>query len=196
MIHSIRGRLKEKTPASMVVDVGGISFRIGIPLSTFDRLSEINHQVEVFTYLNVREDALDLYGFLTEDELSLFKMLIGITKIGPKLALGILSGTTPEEFKRRIIEDDVGALTTLPGIGPKTAKRIIVELKEKFIPTDIEQIVGIRGQVTEEFDHALTALVSLGLSRGQGYRILSEMRRKGEFEGGVERIIKVALSKV
>jgi len=178
------------------VDVGGISFRIGIPLSTFDRLSEINHQVEVLTYLNVREDALDLYGFLTEDELSLFKMLIGITKIGPKLALGIISGTTPEDFKRRIIEDDVGALTTLPGIGTKTAKRIIVELKEKFIPTDIEQIVGFRDQVTEEFDQALTALVSLGLSRGQGYRILSEMRQKGELEGGVERIIKVALSKV
>jgi len=196
LIHSIQGRLKEKTPTSIVVDVGGISFRIGIPLSTFDRLSEINHQVEVLTYLNVREDALDLYGFLTEDELSLFKMLIGITKIGPKLALGIISGTTPEDFKRRIIEDDVGALTTLPGIGTKTAKRIIVELKEKFIPTDIEQIVGFRDQVTEEFDQALTALVSLGLSRGQGYRILSEMRQKGELEGGVERIIKVALSKV
>jgi len=179
-----------------VIDIGGISFQVGIPIPTFEKLPEINHQVELLTYLNVREDALELYGFLTKEELSLFKMLIGITKIGPKIALGIMSGTTPEEFKRRIITDDVGALSTLPGIGPKTARRIIVELKEKLVPTDIEQMISAQGTISEEFDQALAALVSLGLSRGDGFKILSEMKRKGEFEGGVEEIVRVALSKV
>ena len=196
MIHSIRGHLIEKTPTRVVIDVGGISFQIGIPLSTFDKLPGINHQVEVLTYLNVREDALELYGFKTEEERVLFKMLIGITKIGPKLALGIMSGTTPDEFKRRIVSGDEGALTALPGIGLKTAKRIIVELKEKFVPTDIELLMSSQDTVPDEFEKALSALVSLGLSRGVGFRILSEMKRKDEFEGGVEQIIKVALTKV
>ncbi|MFQ6673977.1 MAG: Holliday junction branch migration protein RuvA, partial [Fidelibacterota bacterium] len=137
MIHSVRGKLKEKAPTTLVIDIGGLALRMGIPMSTFDRLPHEGDEVQVLTYLNVREDALELYGFYSDDELSLFKMLIGITKIGPKLAIGILSGTTPEEFKRRIIAGDVGALTALPGIGQKTAKRIIIELKEKFVTSSI-----------------------------------------------------------
>lgn len=179
-----------------MVDVGGIAFRIAIPISIFDGLPEVDDQVEILTYLNVREDALDLYGFSTDDELSLFKMLIGITKIGPKLAIGIMSGTTPDEFKRRIVADDVGALTTLPGIGPKTAKRIIVELKEKFITPEIDRLLGMGEAESVEFGDALFALSSLGLSRSTAFKILSEMKRNGEFEGGLEQIVRVALTKV
>lgn len=179
----------------MVLDVGGLSFRVTIPIPTYDRLPDVNKQVEILTYLNVREDALDLYGFVSEDELSLFKMLIGITKIGPKLAIGIISGTTPEDFRRRIITDDVDALTALPGIGPKTARRIIVELKEKFVTADVEGIMRAGDVISDEFGDALSALASLGFPRANAFKILTEMKRDGEFEGGLEKIIRLALSK-
>ena len=195
MIHSIRGKLKEKSPTQVVVEVGGVSFRIAVPVPTFDRLPEASKEVELLTYLNVREDSLDLYGFITEDELSLFKLLISVNKIGPKLAMGIISATTPDEFKRRIIADDVGALTTLPGIGPKTAKRIIVELKEKFVTTDMEKLLGSTETGSDEFNDALAVLTSLGFSRVDAYRVLTNMKKSGEFEGGVEKIVRVALTK-
>ncbi|MFQ6675447.1 MAG: Holliday junction branch migration protein RuvA [Fidelibacterota bacterium] len=195
MIRSIRGRLKEKTPTSVVLDVGGIAFSITIPIPTFDALPEMGQEAEVLTYLNVREDALELYGFHTEEELAMFRLLIGITKIGPKVAIGILSGTTPEEFRRRIVAGDVGALMALPGIGPKTAKRIIVELKEKFVTTEIEELVELGEERSEEFDTALAALASMGYSRSEGFRVLMEMKRNGELKGDLEDIIKKALSR-
>ncbi|MEE9167460.1 MAG: Holliday junction branch migration protein RuvA [Candidatus Neomarinimicrobiota bacterium] len=195
MIHSIKGRIKEKTPTSVVLDLGGLSFHITIPLPTYDKLPEVNQPVEILTYLNVREDALDLYGFLSKDELALFKMLIGVTKIGPKLAVGILSGATPDDFKRRIVSDDVDALTALPGIGPKTARRIIVELKEKFVPTDFERMVGAAEEESDDFNDALSALSSLGIPRSRAFKILSRMRQDGEFKGNLESIVRMALSK-
>ncbi|MFQ6616368.1 MAG: Holliday junction branch migration protein RuvA [Fidelibacterota bacterium] len=195
MIHSIRGRLREKSPTSMVLEVGGIGFFITIPLSTFDALPETGQEGEVLIHLNVREDALDLYGFYSEEELALFRHLIGVTKIGPKLAIGILSGTSPEEFKRRIVAGDVGALVALPGIGPKTAKRIIVELKEKFVPTDIDELIGVGEGAEGEFETAMAALATMGYSRSEAFRVLTDMKRNGEFEGEVEDIVKRALSK-
>ena len=183
-------------PTFMVVDVGGISFILAIPISTFDRLPSVGDEVEVLTYMNVRDDAIELYGFYTAEERDLFKMLIGISKIGPKSAVGILSGTTPDDFKRRIIAGDVGALTALPGIGPKTAKRIIVELKEKFVVESEDRFVsGIGEFEPSEFEEALIALTSLGYSRGEVFKVLSEMKRKDEFKGDMEQIIKIALSK-
>ncbi len=179
----------------MVLDLGGLSFHITIPLPTYDKLPEVNQPVEILTYLNVREDALDLYGFLSKDELALFKMLIGVTKIGPKLAVGILSGATPDDFKRRIVSDDVDALTALPGIGPKTARRIIVELKEKFVPTDFERMVGAAEEESDDFNDALSALSSLGIPRSRAFKILSRMRQDGEFKGNLESIVRMALSK-
>lgn len=195
MIHSIRGRLKEKSPTSLVIDVGGIAFRITIPIPTFDVLPETGQEVEVLTYLNVREDALELYGFHSQEELTMFRHLIGVTKIGPKLAIGILSGTTADEFRRRIIAGDVGALVALPGIGPKTAKRIIIELKEKFVTTEIEELVQAGEELAEEFETALAALASMGYSRTEAYRVLTDMKRRGEFEGDLEDIVKRALSR-
>lgn len=180
-----------------MIDVGGISLHIFVSVPTYDHMSEAGAEVEVITYLNVREDALELYGFYSQEELELFKMLIGITKIGPKLAIGILSGASPGEFKRRIIAGDVAALTALPGIGPKTAKRIIVELKEKFVTVEgLDEILKEDDALSDEFADALAALTALGFSRVQGFKVLTGMRKDGQLEGGLEEIVKSALTKL
>ncbi|HIA85651.1 MAG TPA: Holliday junction branch migration protein RuvA [Candidatus Marinimicrobia bacterium] len=195
MIENVKGKLISKTPTTAIVEVGGVSLSIAISISTFDRLPDQYKEVSLKTYLNVREDALELYGFNSIVERSLFLMLIGISGIGPKMGINILSGTTAEEFKNRIITGDVEALTALPGIGPKTAKRIIVELKEKFVDSDLTDIPGGIGGVPSEFEDAMAALTSLGFKRNEAFRTLSEMKRKGEFKGELEDIIKTAISR-
>ncbi|HIB95686.1 MAG TPA: Holliday junction branch migration protein RuvA [Candidatus Marinimicrobia bacterium] len=196
MIHSLRGKVKSKSATNVVVDVRGVAFYVVLSVPTADRLPKVGEEVEIRTYLKVREDAMELYGFGDEDELTLFKMLIGISKIGPKLAMGILSGASPDEFKRRIVAGDVAALTALPGIGSKTAKRIIVELKDKFVVTGDDDVMTLDGEVPDQFADALATLTALGFHRSDGFRVLSDMQRKDQLSGDVEEIVKIALTKL
>ena len=196
MIHSLRGKVKSKSATNVVVDVRGVAFYVVLSVPTADRLPKVGEEVEIRTYLKVREDAMELYGFGDEDELILFKMLIGISKIGPKLAMGILSGASPDEFKRRIVAGDVAALTALPGIGSKTAKRIIVELKDKFVVTGDDDVMTLDGEVPDQFADALATLTALGFHRSDGFRVLSDMLRKDQLSGDVEEIVKIALTKL
>ena len=196
MIHSLRGKVKSKSATNVVVDVRGVAFYVVLSVPTADRLPKVGEEVEIRTYLKVREDAMELYGFGDEDELTLFKMLIGISKIGPKLAMGILSGASPDEFKRRIVAGDVAALTALPGIGSKTAKRIIVELKDKFVVPGDDDVMTLDGEVPDQFADALATLTALGFHRSDGFRVLSDMQRKDQLSGDVEEIVKIALTKL
>ena len=196
MIHSLRGKVKSKSATNVVVDVRGVAFYVVLSVPTADRLPKVGEEVEIRTYLKVREDAMELYGFGDEDELTLFKMLIGISKIGPKLAMGILSGASPDEFKRRIVAGDMAALTALPGIGSKTAKRIIVELKDKFVVTGDDDVMTLDGEVPDQFADALATLTALGFHRSDGFRVLSDMQRKDQLSGDVEEIVKIALTKL
>ena len=196
MIHSLRGKVKSKSATEVVVDVSGVAFYVVLSVPTADNLPKVGEEVEIRTYLNVREDAMELYGFGDEEELTLFKMLIGISKIGPKVAMGILSGTNPGEFKKRIVAGDVVALTALPGIGPKTAKRIIVELKDKFVVTGDDDMMTLDGKVPDQFADALATLTALGFHRSDGFRVLSNMQRKDQLSGNVEDIVKIALTKL
>ena len=196
MIHSLRGKVKSKSATNVVVDVRGVAFYVVLSVPTADRLPKVGEEVEIRTYLKVREDAMELYGFGDEDELTLFKMLIGISKIGPKLAMGILSGASPDEFKRRIVAGDVASLTALPGIGSKTAKRIIVELKDKFVVTGDDDVMTLDGEVSDQFADALATLTALGFHRSDGFRVLSDMQRKDQLSGDVEEIVKIALTKL
>ena len=196
MIHSLRGKVKSKSATNVVVDVRGVAFYVVLSVPTADRLPKVGEEGEIRTYLNVREDAMELYGFGDEEELTLFKMLIGISKIGPKLAMGILSGASPDEFKRRIVAGDVAALTALPGIGSKTAKRIIVELKDKFVVTGDDDVMTLDGEVPDQFADALATLTALGFHRSDGFRVLSDMQRKDQLSGDVEEIVKIALTKL
>ena len=132
MIASIHGTLIAKSPTEVVIDTGAIAYTISIPLSTYTTLGNLNSAVTLLTYLHVREDVLALYGFSSEEERSIFRLLISVSGIGPRMGQTILSGITVPDLKHHIISGDLGALTTIPGVGKKLAERLIVELRDKI----------------------------------------------------------------
>lgn len=132
MISYIKGNLETKNIDSIVVDVGGIGYKIYMSATSIDRIGEINNTVKVYTYMRVREDDVSLFGFCTNEELKMFEQLIGVSGIGAKVALTILSNISPSSFALAIISGDVNVLKGLPGIGAKTAQRMILELKDKM----------------------------------------------------------------
>ena len=196
MINSIQGTVKAKSATNVVIDIGGISLEITISVPTGNLLPDIGKRLDLRTYLNVREDALELYGFSGESELELFKMLIKISKIGPKLAMGIISGASPDEFKRRIITGDVASLKTIPGIGPKMAKRIIVELKERLVEQTDDYDIPNDGGSPEYLMDAVGALTSLGFNRSDAFRVLKKMQKEGKVSEKIEDMVKMALAEL
>ena len=132
MIAFLRGRVLDKQPNRIIVDVSGVGYDVHVPLSTFYEVGEDGAEVALRVYTHVREDALQLYGFLTDLERQLFERLIGISGIGPKLAIAVLSGMDSREADRRVQRADVARLTGIPGIGKKTAERIVLELKDRL----------------------------------------------------------------
>ncbi len=167
MIDSLRGKLTYKSPTYIRVDVNGVGYGLSIPVSTYNSLGDIDNDISLFTYLHVREDILRLYGFKTEDELANFKLLISVTLIGPQLALGILSSLSSDELKRAILRDDFNKLDSVPGVGKKTAQRIIIELKEKISPVGemLDNEVVLNEKETSLVEEAVRALISLGCSK-------------------------------
>ncbi len=196
MIDSIAGTLKQKTPGVAIVDVHGMRLKISITVNTYERLPELGNSVELLTYLHVREDILALYGFHSEAQRELFMLLTGISGIGPRSAIGILSGIGVEEFKNRIISGDVKALTVIPGIGPKTAKRIIIELKEKFVDVEDDFPTGI--MITPEHktlaNDTIAALQALGYKRSQAQQAVQRLEKSRDLTGSLEDIIRKALT--
>jgi len=197
LIATIEGRLQSKDANRIVVEVSGIGFELFVPVRLIDSLGELGSIVRLYTYLYVREDNLSLYGFLTEQDRRMFLLLISVSGVGPKVALAVLSVTDSEELSRLIYEEKVRNLTSFPGIGKKTAERIVLELKDKL---EMEKLVGgkgvvektkIRGDVYEE---ALAALASLGISAPNAERVLSRIDTDALADGyGVEDIVKEAL---
>lgn len=198
MIDSIKGILKTKEPTFLVIDIGGISLRLHNSVNAYEKLPEVGSSVELPTYLHVREDILDLYGFKNEEEREIFLHLISISGIGPRMALTILSGASASDVKNRIISEDVDSLIVIPGIGLKTAKRIIVELKEKFVAIADVDISGLAGSDAEskEIKDVLQVLVSLGYKHYQAQAVLKKLKKDNELEGNLEDIIKKALAKM
>jgi Holliday junction DNA helicase RuvA len=194
MFDSIQGRLVHKDPTTGVVDVSGLRFRLHLTVSTYEKLPSVGDTVELLTYLHVREDILELYAFHSQEERDLFLLLNTISGIGPRSAMTILSGTNPAEFKRRIVSGDVKSLTIIPGIGPKTAKRIIVELKEHFVEAEAEEIgIALPEEMHDLASDAIHALMALGFKRGPIHQVLRQLEHKGELTGSIEDIIKKAL---
>ena len=199
LIDSISGILFGKNPTEAVIDIGGIRFRVNISIATYESLPDLSEQVEILTYLHVKDDILDLYGFRDLSERSLFMNLNMVSGIGPRSAMNILSGTNPEEFKKQIVAGDVKSLTVIPGIGAKTAKRIIVELKEKF-EADTSKNDNL-GFIDDNIDSDLinnvsSALQSLGYKQAQINNTIKELDKLGEFSGTIEEVIRKALSKM
>lgn len=195
MFSYLHGKLIEKSPTEVVIDVNGVGYLLNISLTTYEKLNSLQNDVKVFTYLHVREDALQLFGFTTESERNMFKLLITISGIGPKMAQGILSGMNPEELKTLIQNGNIAALTSIQGIGRKTAERLVVELRDKIGKTEIEIIDRtFSGVQLKMRDDALNALISLGYNRSTAEQAIRQVLKESSGrELTVEEIIKFAL---
>ncbi len=196
MIYQISGNLIAKHKDFVVIEVSGIGFKITSTTNTINTI-KLEQKILLHTYLHVREDALDLYGFHSTLEREVFLLLIGISGIGPKIAITILSGILPDELKDKIISGDIASLTSIPGVGAKTAKRIIVELKDKF--TKIEEgSLGFSDKLNSKlYDDALNALLSLGYSSQQSKQVLDHIANgKDDNKQNIETIIKTALKRL
>ena len=193
MIALLRGRLLEKQPHRVVVDVGGVGYDVFVPLSTFYGLSEVGGEVVLRVHTHVREDALVLYGFTSRLEQELFERLIGVSGIGPKVALAVLSGIEPAELIGAIERQDVARLTAIPGVGKKTSERIVLELKDR-LPRPPAPVVAAGGQLTGTGlrDDLLSALINLGYHRPLAEKAV-ESAIRGMPEGDFERTLRQAL---
>ena len=198
MIDSIKGILNKKDPTHAIIDVGGVRFSINVTLSTYEKLGDVESSIELLTYLNVREDIMELYGFFDNHERYMFKLLTSINGIGPKSALNILSGTSPNAFKNNIINGDIASLTSISGIGAKTAKRIIIELKDKFTDSGESVDLGFQLDTDEKdiIDDVIKVLLSLGYNRNAIDKAVSEIITKEVIKYDLESIIKMTLKKL
>lgn len=175
MYNYIRGTLVHKGKDTVVLDNHGIGWNISVPATVLSSLHSLNEEVKLFTYLSVREDNLQLYGFLSADDLVLFKLLISVSGIGPKAALGILSSLSAAEFHLALMHENVKALTRVPGVGPKSAKRLIVELKEKVSALGTPEVITAASQhkgATSAYYDASEALVALGYTGSEAQSAL------------------------
>ena len=195
MIDSIKGILVKKNPTSVIIDIGGIRLGVPITLATFEKIPDPNQAVELLTYLHVREDIMELYGFYDDHERDVFMQLNSISGIGPRSAMNILSGTNPIEFKKKIIDSDVASLTSIPGIGTKTAKRIIVELKDKFTDqetgSDLDFLLVSSDK--DKIDDVTKVLISLGYKRSAINQVIKKLVAKDGLDENIEDLIKGAL---
>ena len=199
MISHLRGTLVSKEPVLVTIDVGGLGYSVNIPLSTFEKLPEMNSTITLYTHLHVREDEMSLFGFHTEEERKMFRLLIGISGIGPKVALGILSGTGIIQLKKSVMEGDVNRLTTIKGIGKKTAQRLILELRDKLGAAD-DSDEWLREGAETELDKSIittvSALETLGYSHKQAFEAAKKSARSLGADAPPEDLIRDALSNI
>ncbi len=199
MIAYIKGSLAETDGDRIVVETGGIGYQIFVPLSVFDRLPARGEQVQIYTYFAVREDAMSLYGFLTRDDREVFRLLLGVNGIGPKAALGVLSTLTPDELRMAVLSGDEKAIAKAPGLGKKTAQKVILELKDKMSLQDAldkfsehaGQTAGAVAAGTANVSEAVAALQALGYSASESMAAVRKI--EGTAEMDVEEILKQAL---
>ena len=196
MYAYIKGTLEIKATDYVVVEIGGIGYKVFMSETAIDKLGDLGTQVKIYTYLKVREDDMSLYGFNTNEELRMFELLLSVSGVGAKSAIVILSNITPSSFALAVITDDVGKLKKLPGIGPKTAQRIILELKDKLKAVEdtnkgeLEEMLSKKEADSEKVSEAMSALQVLGYTRKEIEKAF-EMFEKAELS--VEDIIKKGL---
>jgi len=192
MISQIRGRLAYKSPEEIVIDVHGVGYGIKVPLSTFYELPGIGEEILLLIYTYVREDSLHLYGFLTPKEKELFRLLIGVSGVGPKLAINVLSGISAGELERALKDEDLVRLTRIPGVGRKTAERMLLELKDKVVVSETTVVPGIRGK-EEMIKDALSALVNLGYAKGIAEGAIKGVLQEKEDALSLEELLRESL---
>jgi Holliday junction DNA helicase RuvA len=191
MIGYLTGKIISKKPTKIILDVNGVGYLVNISISTFEKLAD-SETVSLFTYLAVREDALDLYGFFTQPEKEMFELLISVSGIGPKLAQGILSGIQLDELNEALKTGNIGRLTAIPGIGRKTAERLLVELRDK-----VESLaLSFDSKASAPFsvrNDAVAALTNLGYNKANAERTVKIITDQNP-NATIEELIKEALS--
>ncbi len=195
MIAYIAGKLATKKLTEVVVDVQGIGYRLLIPTSTYEVLPEVGAQVHLLTHLYLREDAVMLFGFATEAERALFEVMLSVTGVGPRLALAALSTFPPTQLREAILAGDKQTLTRIPSVGPRTAERLIVELRDRLALLDVAELapVGADDVRTQARADALAALEALGLPRAAAERSLRKVLREHPGLQSAEELIRLAL---
>ena len=202
MISYIKGDLTELSQDGIVVETGGIGYAIRVPASVLPQLPALGSPVKMYTHLQVREDGVGLFGFLTRDDLEVFRLLLSVSGIGPKGALNILSVLTPDELRFAVLSEDVKALSRAPGLGKKTSQKVILELKDKF---DLEEALekqqehlsaaGTAGDAAgDAAGEAVQALAALGYSQSEALRAVREI--PGAEQMTVEELLKQALRRM
>lgn len=201
MYAYIKGILAEITEDAIIVENQGIGYEIAVPGQVFDYLPSVGEEVKIYTYHYVREDAILLYGFLTKEDVRIFKMLIGVSGIGPKGALSILSVLSTDDLRFAILGDDAKAIAKAPGVGAKTAQRVIIELKDKLSLEDaFEQKLANQAQKAElnpavgVKNEAILALTSLGYSQSEALKVLQGIAISPDDQ--VEDVLKMALKQM
>ena len=197
MISFLKGVLVKKHPVKIEIDVSGVGYEVLISLSTYDKLPLEGSPVVILVHYQVREDAHILYGFISEEQRELFRMLIRVTRVGPKVALAILSKLTEKEFKNAVLSEDMACIASISGVGKKTSERIIMELKEKILKADLpgRTIRGTEDNGRQKvLQDAVIALESLGYQRSSVYRVCLQVLGKKEYP--VEELVRLALRRL
>ena len=199
MISFIRGYVADSTESSVILEAGGIGYEIFMTGTAIEKAVRESGEILVHTYFHVREDAMQLYGFLSRDDLQVFRLLLGVNGIGPKAALGILAGLTADELRFAVLSDDVKTLSRTPGIGKKTAQKLILELKDKLNAEEafelklahVQEEAGSEAAAADGSGEAVEALVALGYSSTQALQAVRKV--SGIPADDVEGILKAAL---
>lgn len=203
MIAYLKGEVVEIEEDKLILECGTIGYNISMPASALDGTLRPGQEVKIHTHLHVREDAMQLYGFLTRDDLNMFRMLLGVSGIGPKAALGILSGLSADELRFAVLSDDVKTISRAPGVGKKTAQKMILELKDKL---DLQEAFDTKtmhvqdasqaetGDLADARKEAVQALTALGYSGSEALRAVKQVDMSPDMN--VEEILKQALKKM
>jgi Holliday junction DNA helicase RuvA len=186
MIGSLRGIVLSRRPDNVIIDINGVGYQVNVPLNILANLPEEGKEVYLYIYTHVREDALQLFGFTSENEKKIFTVLLGISGIGPKMALNILSGLSYEDFLTALDTEDVAMLCRIPGLGKKTAHRLILELREK-----LPAVTAIKDRI---FEDTLSALVNLGYKKNIAQEFLEKAYKQGFNE--IESLLKETLKQL
>lgn len=198
MITFLEGTLAESIPGRLAIDVGGVGYEVLVPLSTSDGMPPVGKSVRVLTHLHVREQEQTLYGFRTPEERDLFRLLIDrVSGIGPKLGMAVLSGMAVADFKNAVVGADIAALSTISGLGKKTAERIVLELRDKVGVTSAWEAAGEGGGATSgkagAINDAVLALISLGYKQADAHKAVTKVADAEEGEPDADDLIRVAL---
>ena len=197
MIAHLKGRLLHKSPVSLVVDVQGVGYEVFIPLTAYYQLPECGATIALFIHTHLREESLKLFGFLNAEEKQMFELLIRISKVGPKIALAILSGMTAQDLTQAVFNNDISTLNTIPGVGRKTAERLALELKDKLSEMNLQPqtTAAAAGNAPGNGlrDDAVSALVHLGYKKAQAEQALRKVWRD-EARPSLEELIRDSLN--